>query len=240
MTDITVIFSLNIGCSSVLIWDQGDLTEVTSWAHNLNKSILSILICNSNFTFSFGDEEQFGGNLTLSDDTLFRIVHLKLHLWEKNINQLFIILEHRVGINYVLEDEFDDLVLQTRWDILYKQCKLLLILLTLLCILKETDNLWLKIWWQMNVLHCGVDLIKFLLEGVCLPIKILDEHSHITKDISINNGTNSVREHNKEYLNITNWEGIITSHQKHWMVNGHEVLPQYRIIIQVFIFRSNV
>jgi len=80
MSDITVVFCLDIGCSSVLVRDQSDLTEVTSWTHDLYKSILSILISDSDFTLSFRDEEQVCSNLTLSDDALLRIVHLELHL----------------------------------------------------------------------------------------------------------------------------------------------------------------
>ena len=80
MADITVVFGLNVGCSSVLVRNQSDLTEVTSWTHDLYKSVLSVLISNSDFALSFRDEEQIGSNLTLSDDALLRIVHLKLHL----------------------------------------------------------------------------------------------------------------------------------------------------------------
>jgi len=44
----------------------------------------------------------------------------------------------------------------------------------------------------MDVLHCSIDLIKFLLEGICFSIKILDQHSHVTKNISIDNGAHSI------------------------------------------------
>jgi len=79
---------------------------------------------------------------------------------------LFVVLEHFIGFDDVLKDEFDNLLLKTWRDILYEQRELLLVLLTLLRVLQETDNTRLQVHRQPDILHRGIDLIQLFLEGI--------------------------------------------------------------------------
>ena len=58
-------------------------------------------------------------------------------------------------------------------------------------------------------MHCSVDLIKLFLKGIVFQVEILDEYGHVTEDVSINDGSNSVRKDDKEYLTVTDWYHII-------------------------------
>ena len=128
---------------------------------------------------------------------------------------MFVILEHAVVFDDVLEDEFDNLMFQTWRNVLDEKGQFFLILLTLLCELEETNDTRLEIERKLDVLHSSVNLIKLLLESILFSVKILDQDSHITQDIGIDDGSNCITENNKEHLDITNWEGIITSHEQH-------------------------
>lgn len=79
----------------------------------MNKGILTIFISNSDLAFTFRNEVQVICNLTLSDDDLFRIIHEQFHLGEENVHKLLVILEHGIILDYILEDELNNLMLQT-------------------------------------------------------------------------------------------------------------------------------
>jgi hypothetical protein len=73
------------------------------------------------FTLTLGDEVEFVWNLTLSDDHLLGVVHLQLHLREQQINQFLLLLKDVIFVDDVLENEFNDLFLERRADVLDKQ-----------------------------------------------------------------------------------------------------------------------
>ena len=101
----------------------------------MHKTLFPILIRNSDFALSFRNEKELLRDLPLPNNHLFRIIHNQLHLGEEDVDQLFVVLEHFIGFDDVLKDEFDNLLLKTWRDILYKQRELLLVLLTLLRVL---------------------------------------------------------------------------------------------------------
>ena len=212
MTNVTIVLGLNGSGTSVLAGNESNLTEVATWGEDLDESIISVFISNCDFAFTFGDEVKVGCELTLSNDQFLWVIHEQLHLREEDVNQLLIILKHTVILDDILEDEFDNLMFQTCRNVLDEKCQFFLILLTLLSELEETDDTRLKIKRKFDVLHSGVDLIKLLLESILFSVEILNQHSHITQDVSVDNGTDCITKHNKEHLNITHWECIITSH----------------------------
>lgn len=240
MADVTVVFGLDGGRPPVLVRNQCNLAKVASRAQNLHERIIPVLISHCDFALTLGNEEELIGELALADDDLLWIIHKQLHLGEENIDQLLVILEHRVVLDNDLEDELDDLVFQTRRDILDEQLQLLLILLTFLRELEEADNPGLEIQRQLDVLHGCIHLIELLLEGVLLSVQILDQHCHISQNVGIDDRTNSIREDDEKDLDVTDREGIVTRHEQYRVVDGHEVLAERGVIVKELVLRTDV
>lgn len=219
VSNIAITLGLDRGRPPVVGRDQRDFAEVCAGSHQLHKRLVSILIVDGDIAFTLRNKIQLLRTLRLPDDNVLRVVHLQLHFGEEDINQLLIILKHVIRFDDVLENELDDLVLQTWRDVLDEQCQLLLILLTLLCILKEADDSRLEWRVKADVLHGSVYLIKLLLESISLPVEILNQHGHVTQNVSIDDGAHRIRKHNEEHLKIADGERIVTSHEKHRVVN---------------------
>ena len=67
------------GCSSSLVRDESDLSEVVAWCKLLNKDFLLVLIIYNYLTLSRGDKIQVLSDLSLPNDVLLRVKHLELH-----------------------------------------------------------------------------------------------------------------------------------------------------------------
>ena len=75
VTNIAIVFGLYGCCASILIRDESNFTEVGSWTEDLHEDIVSVLISNLYFALALRNEEKLGGDLTLSYDDFFGIVH---------------------------------------------------------------------------------------------------------------------------------------------------------------------
>ena len=126
-------------------------------------------------------------DLTLSYYDLLRIEHRQLHLGEQEVDKLFLIFENIVFIQDILEDKLDYSMLQTGWNVLNEQFQLLLVLLLLLGELQEAHNSRLNVRRDLDILHGRIDLVQLFLEGVSFLVQILDENSHISEDIGVDN-----------------------------------------------------
>ena len=126
-------------------------------------------------------------DLTLSYYDLLRIEHRQLHLGEQEVDKLFLIFENIVFIQDILEDKLDYLMLQTGGNVLNEQFQLLLVLLLLLGELQEAHNSRLNVRRDLDILHGRIDLVQLFLEGVSFLVQILDENSHISEDIGVDN-----------------------------------------------------
>jgi len=232
VTNVAIVFGWDRGCSSLVSY-QRNLSEVLTSCQNLDKCVFSKFILNIDLAFSLRDKIKFICYLSLSDNYFFRVEHLQLHLGKKQINKFWFILEHVILVNNVLENEFKYLLLERGWDVLDEEVELLLVFLHLLCKLQETNDFWLNIWWNLDVLHCCVHLVHFLLKGVSFLVEVLDQNSHISQDVCVDDCSQRVGNYDEQNLKITHWERVVTCHEEHWVVNANEVLPEERLRVNV-------
>jgi hypothetical protein len=87
----------------------------------------------------------------------------------------------------------------------------------------------------VDILHCCVDSVHFLLEGVRLFVKVLDEHGHVSKDVGVDDGAQGVGKQHEEDLDVAHRQDVVARQQQHRVIQADKVLPDNGLLVNVVI-----
>ena len=103
----------------------------------------------------------------------------------------------------------------------------------LLNVLEVRDDTILYLLGKLHVFHGCIRRVNLTLELGRFLVQIGNDKGHITKDVGINNGTDSNCTRHKRNLKCASWQNIIASEKKHSMVECDKVLVGQAGLIEI-------
>lgn len=131
---------------------------------------------------------------------------------------------------YSTEDLSRDSLMETIRNKLRELVELLLLVLRMLCFLDESDNFFLDFFRQIQVVHRCVHCIDLFLEDDGLLVDIIDQHSQLTEQVCLRDGTHDICYRNENQLLVVTGTEIISEQEKATCIEAYTVFVGVRLV----------
>ena len=111
-----------------------------------------------------------------------------------------------------------------------KLIELFLLILRVLCLLNESNDLFLDLLWKIEMIHGCVDGINLFLKDNCLFVDVVNEDSELTEQICLCNCTHDVGHRNEHELLIVSRAQVISKEKEATRVEAHTVFVRVRLV----------
>ena len=163
--NLRVVLGLD-GRSASVPCQVSNLAKELTGLQDFNESFLVIFIFDKALALALCYDEKFGCLVALLDLYFLWLGHNKLNfLADEVLNSALVVLEYRVALEGILEDEAYDFLFERRFDDGEELPQFILVIQSPLYVLEIGDDLALQGLWEVHVFHgcvCRVDLaLKF-------------------------------------------------------------------------------
>jgi len=141
--------------------------------------------------------------------------------------------EYVLAFYDVVKFMVDDLRLDRGREKLHEALQLLLTLQRTLVRNDKISHLVLELRRQFQILDGRVDLRQLLLEVCLLEVKLTHQHGKLTKDVSVDDGSEEQAHAAEEDLEGVTRSNIIASGKQHGRMKSHEVLVNNALLVHV-------